>query len=309
MLETIKEQFSKGKTLSKNPFYQQHQTTGSIYGELYPLSSEYFHELNPALLFKMDRIDFLKQYPAITVRDGAITLGDFILKNFHLISKIKTQFIIHPDLARLVPTNLKSSFSSWSIIQKNKTSIKDAKCILIIGIINEQILPDLVTIKKQFEVLRKAPKSTPIEVYLPIRSNPFGLPWKESYVGYQLVEILKEIIPNHKISYITLPKLTERTSWSETYCLDLMTNNLAISDSSMNHYMATRGASISVFKDLEETNSYFELDLSLNHKIQFSPLPEVESIFPEMIFYKKQASTQAYYSDPRFHALLRQYNF
>jgi hypothetical protein len=309
MLETIKEQYSKAKTLSKSNYYQQlHHPAGQIFSELYPLAVDYFHELNPAFLFKISRFELINKYPAITVRDGAVSFGDFIIKNFQSIPKIKTHFIIHPDLARLVPNNLRSSFSCWNIVQKNKISIKNAKRILLIGLMNVQSLPDLSEIKIQFDELKKVPSSTEIDIFLPIRSNAYGLPWKESYMGYELIEALREVLPQNKLNYLTNPELMDMTSWSGTYCLDLM-SNLAIADSYMNHHMASRGASISSFKKTEDSQSIFELDMSLNHKIQILPLPEVDSLFPEMIFYKKQASTQAYYSDPRFHALLRQNNF
>lgn len=310
MLETIKEQFIKAKTLSKSHFYQQlHQPAGQIFSELYPLALDYYHELNPAFLFKINKFELLKQFPAVTVRDGAVSFGDFILKNFQAILKAKTHFIIHPNLARLVPSNLSSFFSCWSIIQKNKTPIQNAKRILVIGLMNSQVLPELNAIKKLLIQLKKVPKTTEIEFYLPLRSNPFGLAWKESYLGYELIEALRGILPENKFTYLTNPELMERSSWAGTYCLDLMNNNLFISDSYMNHHMASRGATISAFLNVEEQKSIFEFDLSLNHKIQFSPLPEVESLFPEMIFYKKQSPTQQYHSDPRFHALLRENNF
>lgn len=310
MLETIKEQYSKGKTLSKSHFYQQlHHPAGQIFGELYPLAVDYYHELNPAFLFKVNQIELLKQFSAVTVRDGAVSFGDFILKNFQTIPKIKTHFIIHPRLAPLVPSNITSSFSSWKIVQKNKTTIQDAKRILIIGLMNFQVLPELNAIKKQLAVLEKVPSSTEIDIYLPFRSNPFGLPWKESYLGYEFIEALREVLPKNKFNFMTNPELVEKASWNGTYCLDLMSSKLVISDSYMNHHMASRGASISTFDQLEDEKSFFEIDMSLSHKIQFSPLPKVDSLFPEMIFYKKQASTVVYNSDPRFHALLRQYNF
>ena len=310
MLETIKEQYSKAKTLSKSHFYQQlHHPAGQIFSELYPLAVDYFHELNPAFLFKVNRFELIKQFPTITVRDGAVSFGDFILKNFQAIPKIKTHFIIHPSLACLVPSNLTSSFSCWRIVQKNKTSIQNAKRILVIGLMNLQVLPELSEIKKQIAVFKKIPSSTEIDIFLPFRSNPFGLPWKESYLGYQIIEALREVLPKNKFNYLTNPELMDKASWSGTYCLDLMSSNLVISDSYMNHHLASRGASISSFEDIVDRQSVFEIDLSLDHKIQFLPLPKVDSLFPEMIFYKKQTLTQHYNSDPRFHALLRQYNF
>jgi hypothetical protein len=126
--------------------------------------------------------------------------------------------------------------------------------------------------------------------------------WKESYAGYEVVEAIKNEIPDKKINFLSYRDLLEVPSWQDTYCIDLTTNHLVITDSFVNHYLAARGATIEAFSGNKDL--VFEIDLSFNHKIQFSPLPQIESIFPEMVFYKKAAATKDYAFDPVFHALL-----
>lgn len=306
MLETIKEQFCKAKTLSKSTYYRYHASqSGKFAGELYPFSVDYFHELNPAFLFKINQIDLLKKYPAVTVRDGEISFGEFILKNHQAISRIKTKFLIHPDLAQIVPDSLKDSFAAWNIVHSRSLQIKEAKRILILGIMNEQTLPPIAEIKKELDKLKVISPKVEIDIFLPIRSHPFGLPWKESFIGYRTIEMLKEILPHNKFNYLGHSELMEKTSCYGTYCLDLMTKKNVIADSYLNHLLSSRGATISSFETADVKNNIFEIDLSLGHKIQFSPLPNVDSIFPEMIFYKKQASTLDYAADPNFHSLFR----
>ena len=309
MLETIKEQFSKAKTLSKSPYYRHHANqSGKSTGELFPFSVDYFHELNPAFLFKINHIDLLKQYSAVTVRDGEISFGEFILKNHQSVSKIKTKFIIHPDLAQIVPESIKDSFAVWNIVHSKTIQVTQAKRILILGIMNEQTLPSIEEIKKELGQLKAISQNIEIDIYLPVRSHPFGLAWKESFMGYQIIETLKEILPKNKFNYLSHPELMEKTSCYGTYCLDLMTRKNVIADSFLNHLLSSRGATISSFDTADIKNNFFEIDLSLGHKIQFSPLPVVESVFPEMIFYKKQAATSDYAADPNFHSLFRKKN-
>ena len=144
-----------------------------------------------------------------------------------------------------------------------------------------------------------------MELFLPIKRNPFELIWKESYIGYEIVEMIKTILPNKKLKFLTHRDLLEGSSWQDTYCIDLLTNKLILTDSFLNHFIAARGGTISTFGGNEIKDHFFEIDLNFNYKIQFAPLPEAESIFAEMMFYKKQAGSRDYVSDPVFHDLLR----
>jgi hypothetical protein len=310
MLEILKAQYQSANTLSKSNFYNAHNPEMSqIFSELYPQCLEYFHELNPGFLFKISKAEYLAQFQAMTVRDGALGFGSFILKNFQILPSLKTHFFIDRHLTSLVPNNLRQQFSCWQIVQKKKVEISKAKRIVITGLMNEQSLPSLEAIKKSVETLTDVNPSAEVEVFLPIRNNPFGPLWKESFIGYQIIEVIKNVLPNHKLTFLGHSDLFEHSSLQNAYCLDLMTSRLTISDKYLNHYMASRGGSISTFNDEERQDHVFEIDLSFNHKVQFFPLPISESLFPEMIFYKKQASTRDYAGDPIFHNLLRNNNF
>ena len=309
MLEILKAQYQSANTLSKSTFYNAHSTEMSqIFSELYPQCLDYFHELNPGFLFKIQRAEFLNQYSAMTVRDGSISFGAFILKNFQQLANLKTHFFIDRHLTPLVPNNLRQKFSCWQIVQKKKIKISEAQRIVITGLMNEQTLPSLAKIKDSLETLSVVNPNAKVEVFLPMRNNAFGGSWKESYVGYQVVELIKNILPQHELHFLGHSDLFEHASLQNSYCLDLMTNRMTISDNYLNHFMAARGGTISTFGDQDSKDYIFEIDLSLNHKIQFSPFPICDSLFPEMIFYKKQVATKDYASDPVFHNLLRKNN-
>ncbi len=310
MLEILKAQYQSANTLSKSNFYNpQTPDVTQVFSELYPQSLEYFHELNPGFLFKVPKAEYLSQFSAMTVRDGALGFGAFILKNFQLLPNLSTHFFIDPKLAPLVPKNLRHMFSSWQVVQKTKMKISEAKRIIITGLMNEQILPSLEEIKRSLATLSEANPSAVVEVFLPIRNNPFGALWKESFIGYQVVEMIKDVFPNHKLTYLGHSDLFEHPSLLNAYCLDLMTSRLVISDNYLNHYMVSRGAIISSFASVDNEEKVFEIDLSFNHKAQFFPLPDCESLFPDMIFYKKQTPIRDYASDPAFRQLLSKNNF
>jgi hypothetical protein len=250
-----------------------------IFSELYPQCLEYFHELNPGFLFKISKAEYLAQFRDMTVRDGALGFGSFILKSFQLLPNIKTHFFIDQHLTPLVPNNLKQQFSCWQIVQKKKIEISKAKRIVITGLMNEQSLPPVEDIKKLLETLTAVTPSAEVEVFLPLRNNPFGLLWKESFIAYQVIEMVKSVLPNHKLTFLGHSDLLEHPSLQNAYCMDLMTSRMTISDNYLNHYMAFRGGTISTFSEAERQDHVFEIDLSFNHKVQFFPLPKCDSLF------------------------------
>jgi hypothetical protein len=309
MLEIIKAQYESAQTLSKAKFYLYHTAEiTQINGEMYPFGMEYFHELNPAFLFKVHKTELLNQYSAVTVRDGTASFGAFVLKNFQTIAKMKTHFFIHPGLAYVLPNNIKHKFSTWHIVQTKKIKISQTKRVVILGLMNDKVLPSLTKVKEQLKELSEVSPDCKVELFLPIKRNPFGLTWAESYIGYEIVEMIKTFLPNNKLTFLTHRELLESSSWQDTYCIDLLTNKLILTDSFLNHYIASRGGTISTFGANNIKESVFEIDLNFNHKIQFAPLPEVESIFADMMFYKKVAASRDYASDALFHDLLRQHD-
>jgi hypothetical protein len=305
MLEKINSQYKSANTLAKSQFYRSSsQEVGQVFAELFPMGLDYFHELNPAFLFRISNAEYLNKFSAVTVRDGSAAFGSFLLKNFQIITELKTHFFIHPNLARLVPEHLKKQFSTWHIGQNNQINISKAKRVIIVGLMSDQTLTPITVVKDQLKILSRAPSNCEIQLFLPHRRDPFGLMWKESYAGYEVVEAIKNEIPDKKITFLSYRDFVEIPSWQNTYCIDLNANHLVITDSFVNHYLAARGATVEAFSGNNKNDQVFEIDLSFNHKIQFSPLPKVESIFPEMIFYKKAAATRDYAFDPAFHELL-----
>ena len=236
MLESLKAQYQSADTLSKSNFYNAHTPEMSqIFSELYPQCLEYYQELNPGFLFKVSKAEYLAKFHAMTVRDGSFSFGSFILKNFQILPNLKTHFLIDRHLAPLVPNNLRQKFSCWQIVQKKKIEISKAKRIVITGLMNEQSLPSVEEMKRSLQTLSAVNPSAEVQVFLPIRNNPFGTLWKESFIAYQVIEVIKDVLPNHKLTFLGHSDLFEHPSLQNSYCIDLMTSRMTISDNYLNH--------------------------------------------------------------------------
>lgn len=307
MLEILKSQFQNPKVLCQQRTYMTFQPPRATHlaSDMYPLWQEYYHELNPGFLFKIPRPDYLNFFPVMTVRDGAVSFASFILRNPPAQNKIKTHFIIPPELGRFLPPQIKSQFSGWSILQKNQMSLSETKKVFIAGFATTQTLPSLEGITNHLSVLKQTPKDCQIEVFLPIRNDPFSERWQENQLAYKTMDILQTEASGRKITFITAKEVMERANWKGIYFLDLMTEDFILSDSYLRHFVASRGGSVAAFSTKSNPNTQFELSLSLNHKLQVFPLPEVESLYVDMVFYQKRSHASDYTLDPAFHALIR----
>lgn len=308
MLENINKEIAQRKPLVKRNFYNAHSRGegGQISNDMYPYCQDYFHEMNPVFLFNLTKLEYLSYSHALTVRDGTAGFGSFILKSFQTLPEIKTHFFIREDLANLVPPSLKNKFSCWRISQKNKVSLQEAKSIFIHGIVSKQAFPSKEILWKELQALKNIPVKTPIDVFLPMRQSPLGNQWKENYLGYEIIEMIKKLLPNNKINFLLSKDVMERSVWKDVYCYDLMKDNLILTDNSLNHHMARRGGTIASFSSTSGKNNIFEVDLSFDHKIEYYPLPNVPSKFTDMIFYRKKSAGRNPLTDPAFHALLRE---
>lgn len=309
MLDIINSQLKNPKTLVKSFFYQSYNSAEAhqITSDLYPLCNNYYHELNPAFLFQLNRPEFLEYSPLITVRDGSASFATFILRNFQLLPKIKTHFAIHEDLAPLVPANLKDQFSCWRISKKNQ-EISKAKKVLIFGILSQQALPSPEVLVKKLSALKDMSPTCEIEVHLPFRKAPLGNQWKESQAAYEIISMIKDMLPGRKLNFIMMRDIMERHQWRDIYCLNVISDKLLLTDSFLDHFISQRGGSVSTWSQHNQKNTVFDLDLSLNHKIEYFPLPEVPSLFADLIFYKKKTAGKDYMTDPVLHDLLRENN-
>jgi hypothetical protein len=305
MLEAINRQLKQKKVLVKQSFYQNvPNNLRDFYGDLYPLAHNYYHELNPAFMVQAFGPAILNNFATVTVRDGLAGFGTYVMRNYQTFAKLKCHHFIPEILAPLLPPSSDGLFSCYKIYHPKSLPISQARRVLITGIISQDTIETQEKTFQRMEILKDVPTSTPVDVFLPQRRNPFGTPWKETYPHYELILYLKELMPKHDINFVTMQSLLDQTMFNGIYCLDLFRNPLTLTDNYLNHFIASRGGFISSFETSSDPSSLFELDLSFYHRLQIVPLPKVESIFPELVFYKKQHPNRDSLVDAKFHRLI-----
>jgi hypothetical protein len=310
MLENIKEQFKSGKTLTQSKYYNfvKRELWPKYYWDLFPMAQEYYHELNPYFLFNMYRNDFFKFTKVTSVRDGYIPFASFILNNFSTFSKLEAgTLLVHPDLVPIIPPNIASSFGTWRIVQKKQLELSKAKKVIVFAFVSEQYLGTIDDVRKKLSALSTVSSEAAIELYLPIRKNVFDTVQKETLIIHQLMDAIKDILPNRKLKILTSEAFFDITVFKNTYVYDLAMDNAIVTDNYLHYYVQSRGATVnneSLTKAPED--SMFNLDISLHHEFHVCPLPKTKNIFTDLLFYKKERpGIKEYTSDPLLQSMLR----
>lgn len=311
MYEIIKEQFESGKALSQSKNYGsiKREMWPKFFWDLYPLAQDYYHELNPFFLFNMYRPDFFRFAKVITVRDGYLPFANFILTNFNTFSKLEAgQLLIHPDLVKIVPSNISSQFGCWQIVQKKQIELSQARKVIVFGFVCEQYLGNNDLLKERIKELSTISPDASIELYLPIRKNVFEVHSKESLAIHLLMDAIKEILPGRKVKYLTSEHFFDITDFKNTFVFDLAADNFMVTDNYLHYYVQSRGASVNN-NSLRNApaDSIFSLDLSLYHELHVTPLPKAKNVFTDLLFYKKEnPGVKDLHFDPVLQSILRE---
>lgn len=309
MLEIIKQQFASGKSLMLGKYSHLHMREHwpKYYYDMHPVVQEYYHELNPYFTFNISNLNLYNFTHTLFVRDGMLTFANFILRNYAAISKFKTHFIIHPDLAPIVPTHLRSQFSCWKIVQPKKIKLENSKKIIISGILTRHYIEGRNNLTQKLKCLQDLATEQPIELFLPMRLNIFEPNMKDNVYLHDTLRIIYELTAGKKVTFLTDKEFGERTSFKDNTLIDLTVDNFMVADSYIHYIVATKGGSITALDSRPPTDSYFKMDLSLNHEVHLMPLPQVESIFVDLLLASKSQPFPTLDS-LKIHSLLRQNN-
>lgn len=301
MLEKIKEQFEKPRTLTQSKYYTlvRRDHWPKFYWDLFPLAQEYYHELNPYFLFNLYHPDLYKFSKVITVRDGYLPFASFMVdnaKNFR--SMVPGPCLIHPDLAPIVPPFISDLFATWKIVQKKQITLKTAKKVFIFGLISNEYLGDLAQdkflekLKLRLEPLKEIPKETKIELFLPLRKEIFKGHQTEQINVFLVMSLIKDILPGRQFEF-TGTNIFEETNFRDQYFFDIGIDNFLVSDNYMHYFMQSRGATTNKSNlTSPPKESFFSFDLSLYHELHLAPLPEVDNVFSDLFFYKKMKNQE-----------------
>lgn len=307
MYDQIKTQFKSGKAL-----VQKH-SDGIIKRELYPkfhlgmypLSEDFYHELNPYFLYQIYQSDLLAYTPVLTVKDGAVTFANFLLQNLTRIPKRKNHFLIHKDLVRFVPDHLKSYFSQWSVHRPGAIKLNETKKVLLFGFLCEQYLGHSGQREKKLLELKSLPKDAEVEIFLPIRQNPFGNDTGDNVIPHETLELIRRALPTQKVSYVVSSQVMDRAQFTGTVLFDLSPDPFIITDNYLHYHVASRGGSINGMATEKPQDAVFSFELSLHHWFNVQPLPSVTSCFPELLFYHKQKRLPDLTLDFEFQSLIK----
>ncbi len=306
-LDKIKAQINSKKVLIKSPTYNPYRTNlqSQFHSDIYPISLNYFHELNPFTTIDLDTIEHLNYCHILTLRDGAISFSEFLLNNINSIQHAETHFLIRPGLAPLVPEKIKSKFSSWKISHTKRIRPEEAEKIFLCALVGEDLISNINQLKNQFLELKDKIKTKNLILFLSHRKSPFENEWKESTLLHELLDMIKTIFHDNKIQYVKIKDVLATNSWHHTYCIDLFENHLIHSDNYLNHFIAARGGTIERFIINNQDDLIFRLQLSLYHEMTIHPLPNMKTHFPEILFYKKKFPHSDLLFDKSFHHLIK----
>ena len=306
-LDKIKSQIKSRMVLVKHPTYNPYRTPflDSYRADIYPVCLDYYHELNPFMAMDLDNIGYLNDCKVTTLRDGVVSFADFLLKNINKLQDLDTHFLVHPDLARIIPEHLKEKFSCWHHGHTKKMVAQESEKFFIFALAGEELVLDLDKTKLKLLEIKEWMNKKEIILFISNRKNPFQLLWNESVLLHEIIDLIKSIFPENKISYVTIKDVLNMNSWHKIYCLDLFNNTLIHSDNYLNHFIAARGGMINDFNSSPMDDIIFKMPLSLYHEIRLTPLPKFKSIFPEVLFYKKKHPQSELLTDPVFYQLLK----
>ncbi|HXH30720.1 MAG TPA: hypothetical protein VNJ01_07890 [Bacteriovoracaceae bacterium] len=308
MYQVIKSQYDTGTALTHTGYGHdiRRDLWPKFHWDLYPIVNDYYHELNPYYVYNLYSFDMLETSKAITVRDGFLQFAAFLVTNLQKIPEADQHFLIHPALTPIVPPHLRKYFSAWKISQPKKLPLKDAKKVIIFGLVGETYLGEIEGMAAKLSPLKEASPETLFELYLPIRKEPFLTNHRESVMHYQLLDVIKDVLPGRKFKFINNEDFFEIGHFGSTYFFDLADDLSIVADNYLHFHVASRGGAVNLFSTEVPKDSYFDLALSFNHQLHVCPLPTVGSIFMELLLYSKRSSVKDLTLDNIFHTLVRE---
>lgn len=309
MYEIIKKQFHYGATFRDHHGALHGDKFPKFHWDMYPLAQEYYHELNPYYLYNVYRPGLFNLVDVITARDGYLTFAYFLLENIKTIPKMGCHFIIHPKLVPLVPLHLTKYFSCWKLRQPKQLSLSTAKKVIIFSLISHEYIGDLDRLSFRLKVLSEIAPETSVELFLPEKKDIFGRNNTERIIYAQFLSELKDYFPGRKLKFLKIQDFFDITDFRDTYFFDVAFDHLLTTDNYLHYYVQSRGGTVNndSLQDFS-AESIFHLEASLYHEFHVVPFPkDVQSVFAEVIFYKKMhPAVEDLRFDPFFQNLLGQ---
>jgi hypothetical protein len=213
--------------------------------------------------------------------------------------------LIHKEIEHFAPSHFKKNFLSYQMTQTHRLNIKNAKRIVIVGVLSDQVLEDGHLLEEKLSLLDHVSDEATIQLYLHSRKGPFQQFYQESILiepfKWQLFKRLKR-----EPVFLTSSTLLNLNNLGDTFVINLQPNRFMIADTYLDYLFASKGATISDwnFSNLESPE-LFTHPISLYHQIEISPIQK-ESVYPELMLKKKLLNRNNLITDGHYWSLARQ---
>jgi hypothetical protein len=285
----LQDNFTLGRYYRR--IHQETQT--QIQNKLWPCAEDFYHPWNPTFGFFFTSEAHMKLYDMILLRDGAQGVLDFFIR----FSKHKTGFskvAIHEDFAFLIPKGWRNKTVLYRI-EKNKQNVKTNKFILF-GLQSDAFLHwDQFQYCYDKWIKKTFTKESEINLYLPVREEPFATEQRDRCGGTQFICELQSY-SRKKIKMVTLTELkllTDNSDYTFVH-LDLWKN--VVSLCSIENFAFSKPCQIMPRKSfkVKRTSDVARKPLSLNHDLVITKDMDQQSQFEEISnFYKSHKNLES----------------
>ena len=227
-----------------------------------PESNKYFHLLNPSFTLMPTNINNI--YPVCLLRDGFIPLVNFFsTKSFH-----HNNFLVHEDLAFIIPPEQKQKFYLYNVIVNKKGPLKRNK-VLVTGVINGASF-SLEYFKKKMRQVDRALKKKSLSwncVYFLffIRDNLFFS--VDTKKVDPLALYMKELnkYTKGKGHFLASDALSYIHDFSDWFYICLHENSILIADNYLEHLFLSKGGSPLITKKIKSSKYSVTIPISPYH--------------------------------------------
>jgi|GEM_PF-1125605 len=219
----------------------RNEKSNQIDGFLWPISVDYYSQLNPIFLHHMDDIELFKYAPVWLIRDGLVPLIWFFKKNPSPPRWWVSQMLVKPSLASFVPDEWRRFFGTYRIRQ-NIQQEESPKRILLVGLMTDVYCSQAelnYQIKKLAEKLGKSNlKAIEVSAILP---GKFSCLLETDKITYHFEYALK--ICNYfgtQVKTLKWNQFLRSESFQESMIVDL-NDHILCSDNALIHHALSFG--------------------------------------------------------------------
>lgn len=278
--------------LKQNKFLDEsHYPKEELWGEALPMTDDLFHPLNPCFLFELTNSVILQHSSLITVRDGYITLMDFLLKNHQKIPHLGITFLIPISLERLIPLHLRPYFLAYEFNQVAPQMIPEHKFIYA-HLTEEYIGED---INKSLEKIHFSDGQR-VTLFLSEERNLSKINYDNLFSKRYFFQ-LSQKLKNCQVELIDEITFCNGTDYSQYDFIDLAADNYLVSDNFISFLMASRGCPTVYPPQRSDRKAIFQMPMGLYHQMSIFEIQANDQLFSEMLLYKKNNPHKEFLKD------------